>query len=272
MAEPAGRVTGMPTTNHKRIYSGRIATMIVVLAVIAAAAGAGLVFSLKAAPASSQGQDTSEFTGEWSPNAASADGKLHQVAGFVQRRYLRPGGSKKHLADVTFRQLRVGDEQPKSVVIAHLTGGGQPEQVDASRTALFSACGPNPDCSLPGSTTVLGKLAERQALELALRTLRADQTLDLIVVKMPAAAPQLGRVIVFFRRSDLERALEGPLRSTLPLNPPPRDDYANPVEKKALATLVVNYAFNSHTKDTDRQHAFVLVPAADLQASQATGG
>ena len=173
---------------------------------------------------------------------------------------------------MSVRQLRVGDEQAKSFVIVHLASGGQPEPIDASKTALFSACGTNPDCSLPGNDAVLRPLAERQALELALRALRAEQTLDLIVVKMPAAAPQLGRVIVFFRRSDLERALERPLRSTLPLNPPPRGEYTNPVEKKALATLVVNYAFNSHTKDTDRQRAFVLLPAADLQASQATGG
>jgi hypothetical protein len=76
----------------------------------------------------------------------------------------------------------------------------------------------------------------------------------------------------FFRRSDLERALERPLRSTLPLNPPPRHAYTNPVEKKALATLVVNVAFTSHTNETDRQRAFVLLPAADLQAAQATGG
>jgi hypothetical protein len=78
--------------------------------------------------------------------------------------------------------------------------------------------------------------------------------------------------MVYFRRLDLERALERPLRSTLPLNPPPHAAYTNPVEQKALATLVVNYAFTSHTPDTDRQHAFVLVPAADLKAAQATGG
>jgi len=84
--------------------------------------------------------------------------------------------------------------------------------------------------------------------------------------------PQFGRVMVYFRRLDLERALERPLRSTLPLNPPPRGAFTNPVEKKALATLVVNYAFTSHTSDTDRQRAFVLVPAADLEAAQARGG
>jgi hypothetical protein len=263
----------MPTTKREKRYTGRIATMVVVLAAIAAAAGTGLVFSLKAAPAASnQVKDTSEFRGEWSPSATNADGKLRQIASFVQRRYLRPGGTNGRLADVSLRQGRAGDVQTKRFVIAHLSRGGQLEQVDASRTAMFSACGANPDCSVPGNETVLGKLAEREALELALRALRADPTLDLIVVKMPATAPELGRVIVFFRRSDLERALERPLRSTLPLNPPPRSDYTNPAEKKALATLVVNYAFNSRTKDTDRQQAFVLLPAADLHPSEAAEG
>jgi hypothetical protein len=271
MAGPAGRVNGEPTMSRKKTHSGRIATMIVVLVAIAAAAGAGLVFSLNAAPASSQREDTSEFGGEWSPDAKSPDGKLRQIAEFVQTRYLRPGSSKR-LTDVSFRQLRVGGKPVKSFVIIHLAAGGQVEQVDASRTAVFSSCGPAPDCSLPGNDTVLGELARRQALELALRALRADDTLDLITVEMPAAAPRLGRVIVFFRRSDLQRALERPLRSTLPLNPPPRDDYSNPVEKNALGTLVVNYAFNSQTRATDTQRAFTLLPAADLQATQAMGG
>jgi hypothetical protein len=53
----------------------------------------------------------------------------------------------------------------------------------------------------------------------------------------------------------------------LPLNPVPRSEYTNPVEKKSLATLVVNFAFNARTKDADRQHAFVLVPTAELQTS-----
>jgi len=264
-------VNGEQTVKQEKTHHGRVATMIVVLAAIAAAAGAGLVFSLKAAPAASHGQDTSEFAGEWSPNAKSTEGKLQQVAAFVQRRYLRPGGSKQ-LADVSLRQVRVGDAPAKSFVIVHLSSGGQGEQVGASSTAVFSECGPNPDCSVPGTDAVLGELAQRQALELALRALRADQGLDLIVVKLPAAEPQLGRVMVYFRRSDLERALERPLRSTLPLNPPPRAAYTNPVEKKALATLVVNYAFNSHTNDTDKQHAFVLLPAADLQTPQAPAG
>ena len=256
---------------QKRIHGRRITTMVVVLAVLAAAAGAGLVFSLKAAPASSQLQDTSEFSGEWKPNATSADGKLQQVARFVQRRYLRPDNSKR-LTDVSVQQIRAGEAPAKSVVILHLSGQEQQEQVDAARVAVFSACGPNPDCSVTGDDALLGELAQRQALELGLRAFRADQTLDLIVVKMPVAAPQVGRVMVFFRRADLERALERPLRSTLPLNPPPRDGFVNPVEKKALATLVVNYAFNSHTKETDQEHAFVLLPAAEMQAAQVAGG
>jgi hypothetical protein len=257
---------------QKKTHTGRIATMTVVLAVIVAAAGAGLVLSLKAAPASSQPTNTSEFAGEWSPNATNADGKLEQIASFVQRRYLRPGGSGTRLTDVSLRQPHLGDGPVKSFVIVHLSGGQQQhEQVGAANAVVFSACGPSPDCSVPGDDTVLGELAQRQALELALRAFRADTSLELIVVQMPAAVPQLGRVSVFFRRSDLARALERPLRSTLPLNPPPRAAYTNPVEKKALATHVVNYAFNSHTKETDQQHTFVLLPAADLQAARTKG-
>jgi hypothetical protein len=250
-----------------KTHRGRIATMVVVLVAVAAAAGAGLMFSLSAAPASSPRADTSEFAGEWSPKAKTAHGKLLQIASFVQGRYLRPGSSKR-LTDVTVRQLRAGDTPAKSFVILHPASGGQPEQVDASRTAVFSACGPNPDCSVPGDDIVSRELGQRQALELALRAFRADDVLDLIVVQLPAAMPQLGRVHVFFRRADLARTLERPLRSTLPLNPPPRTASTNPVEKKSLATLAVNYAVNMRTKGTDKQHAVVLVPAAEMQAAQ----
>lgn len=254
-------------------HRGRIATMVVLLTVIAAAAGGGLVFSLKAAPASSPRADTSEFAGEWRPAAATSGGRLKQIASFVARRYVRPGTAKEQLTDVSLRQLRAGDAPARTFEIVHVSSNAQTEQVPASRTAVFSACGTNPDCSIPGTdTSLIGELAQRQALELALRALRADDTLDLVVVEMPGADSQLGRINVFFRRSDLGRALERPLRTTLPLNPVPRSEYANPVEKKALATLVVNVAFNARTNVADRQHAFVLVPAADLQAAQTTSG
>ncbi|MDX6466656.1 MAG: hypothetical protein QOI27_1696 [Gaiellaceae bacterium] len=254
-------------------HRGRIATMVVLLTVIAATAGGGLVFSLKAAPASSPRTDTSEFAGEWRPDATTASGRLKQIASFVQRRYVRPGTSNEQLADVSVRQLRAGDAPAKTFEIVHVSSTVPTEQIAASRTAVFSDCGTNPDCSIPGSdTSLIGELAQRQALELALRAFRFDDTLDLVVVEMPGADSQLGRINVFFRRADLARALERPLRSTLPLNPVPRSEYTNPTEKKSLATLVVNVAFNARTTAADRQHAFVLLPAAELQAAQTTSG
>jgi hypothetical protein len=239
-----------------------------ILAVIAAAAGAALMFALRA-PAATAHVDRSEFAGEWAPTGVSASAKMREIASFVQARYLAPG-SKKQLADVTFRQPRLDGKPVKTFAIFHVATG-QKEQFDPRQTAVFSECGSAADCSIP-TGALFGKLAERQALETALRSFRADDSLQLILVQMPVSMPQLGRMAVYFRRADLSRSLERPLRATLPLNPPPITDYTNATEKNALATLVVNYAFNQQTKETDKDRAFVLLPARELSAaSQAMG-
>jgi hypothetical protein len=257
----------MTTSRSHRI---RIGAFTCVLLVIAAAGGVGLMFALRA-PVATAHVDRSEFAGEWAPAAPSSSAKMRQIAGFVQARYLTPG-SKKQLSDVMFRELRVDGKPVKTFAIVHVASGQQ-ERFDPHQTAVFSVCGSAADCSIPGKDTLLGALAERQALETALRSFRADDSLQLVLVQMPVSMAQVGRMAVYFRRADLSRALERPLRATLPLNPPPTSEYANAAEKKALATLVVNYAFNQQTKATVQQRAFVLFPVREVQAaSQAMGG
>jgi hypothetical protein len=254
----------------KKPHRARVVAFSCSLALVAAAAGAALVLALRAPAATTPRADQSEFAGEWAPTADSSSAKLRQIAHFVQARYLTPG-SKQQLTDVMFRQLRLDGKPVKIFVIAHVLAGKM-EQFDPSQTAVFSECGPAPDCSIPVPGALVGELAERQALETALRSFSADDVLQLVVVQLPASQPRFGRMVVFFRRAELSRALDWPLRATLPLNPPPTSSYTNATEKKALATLVVNYAFNQQTEQTVQQRAFVLVPARELiTASQATG-
>jgi hypothetical protein len=251
-------------------YTGRIAAQFVLLSLIAAASGGALVLALRAPAAVQQRQaDRSEYAGEWAPTARDDRGKLREIAAFVTHRYRQPD-SKRRLADVTLRTPQIGHEPMGSVAVAHVATG-ETEQFAAAESAVFSLCGAQPDCSVSGGGDVVGTLAEREALETALRSFRAVDSLQLAAVEMPVQMPRLGRLIVFFRRSDLTRPLEHPLRTTLPLNPPPTGAYANAVEERALSTLVVNYAFNTGTKESEKAHAFVLVPASELQAAAAAG-
>ena len=253
----------------RKTYRFRVAAFVTILVVTAAAAGAGLVFALRAHAATAH-VDRSEFAGEWTPTARSSAGRMRQIASFVRARYRMPGSTDR-LADVTFRQPRLVGQPVKAFVIVHVATGQQ-VQFDPRQAAVFSECGSAADCSIPGASTLVGELAQREALETALRSFRADDSVQLVLVQMPVSLPQLGRIVVYFVRADLSRALERPLRATLPLNPPPTSDYTNPLEKKALATLVVNFAFNQQTREMDHQHAFVLLPASEMQpASQATG-
>jgi hypothetical protein len=255
----------------RKTYSGRITALFVLLSLVAAAAGGALVLVMRApaAPASQPTPDRTEYAGEWTPSASADRARLREIADFVARRYLTPGSTTR-LADMTLRTPEIGNEPMASLAVVH-PASGQAEQFSARESAVFSLCGEHADCSLSRSDALSGLLAQRAALETALRSFRAVEDLRLVAVKLPAQMPALGRLIVYFRRYDLERPLERPLRATLPLNPPPTTEYANAVEKKALATLVVNYAFNTKTTESQKARAFVLVPASEVPTSPEPG-
>lgn len=150
-----------------------------------------------------------------------------QIAELVQRNYRLPNGnelvnvvaSRNTLQDgnlgylrVRFQILRPGDgfKDKDSQLV-------QPD--DAIQ---YSLCGVGPSCTIPGTASAeRGLLVRRMGLELALRTMKFDPSVDNVSVFLrPMPAEGSDGVVLVFRRSILENLNPGllsqPLERTLP--------------------------------------------------------
>jgi hypothetical protein len=228
-AEPA-RAAGTPEANRedrarKSSYSRRFAVIYVVLALVTGiAVGAVIVEALRdPAPTETIPKGTTQFN----PSEPGELGAL-QIADQVQRNYRLPNGdelvnvvaSRNTLQDgnlgflrVRYQIIRPGDgfKDKDSLLV-------QPD--DAIQ---FSLCGAGQSCAIPGTASAdRGILVRRMGLELALRTMKFDPSVDNVTVFLGPIPPPAGvdGVVMMFRRNILENQNPGlfsqPLSRTLP--------------------------------------------------------
>lgn len=242
--------------------------VVAVLVLLAVAAGVGLVFALRqTSHASKQKAYTSKVT--------HAVSQMQQLANTIASHYQRSNG--KPLTRVTVERPLVGNKLAKSIRVVHVVTGQQ-EQFSPAETVIFSACGAQNDCSVGGTDTPSRRvLAERQALELALKTFESDPAANFVLVKLPLSLGGAGRLAAYFERSQLARPLEQPYSQTLSPTTPPPDGVMDTAEQKTIDRLVQNIAFVSSTTQTVKMGAIVVVPAGEAlavgqQQAQGAGG
>ena len=94
---------------------------------------------------------------------------------------------------------------------------------DQSKSVMYVLCGARKSCKLQGKASeARGTVVRREALELALYTLKYSDSIDNVVVFVPPG-PQEKKLsnALFFRRQDLSPELDHPLKVTLPQSKPP---------------------------------------------------
>lgn len=245
---------------------------LVYIGLVAIAAGAGILFAFslhKPAPSKASQALQAAMKSEWEPTASSEAARLRQIAAYVGGRYQFANG--KQFAELTVETPKVDGQPATSVAVEHIAAGSEDKSA-ISDAAIYNLCGSNADCTVPGSqnATARAQLMQREALELALRTFRAQTNIHIVVVEMPVIEDQVGRLDVYFVRDDLSRANSEPISATLPLRKPPLVGKADPVEAKTISSLVVNAAFTTSDAATRKAHEFVLVPLAEaMQVAQA---
>jgi hypothetical protein len=224
-ALPAKRETG-PSPNRQAqapLYRHRFGLAYVVLAMALGGAVAGLVLLVGG------GKDQSAAWSTWRPEESGVR-KLNEIAKRVERAYALPNGNKLVLVYST--PLVVQDQGQTALVraIAVSTGlvgetGDDASFYDASTAWAFSLCGSatNPACGLPGEPSRSRyDLLRREALELALYTLKYNPDVESVVAYMPPAFETaqgednaVASTAVFLRREELSGALDVPLARTL---------------------------------------------------------
>jgi hypothetical protein len=227
LAKPAQPSESVPRGERARLsgYRRRFGIVYVLLALATGVAvGALIVEALRdPAPAETLPQGTA-LAGPTEPGELGA----MQIADQVQRNYRLPNGdelvnvvaSRNTLQDGNLGYLRVGYQ-----IIRPGDGFKDKDSllVQPEDAIQYSLCGAGQGCAIPGTASAdRGILVRRMGLELALRTLKFDPSVDNVTVFLGPIPPPAGvdGVVMMYRRNVLENQNPGllsqPLSRTLP--------------------------------------------------------
>jgi hypothetical protein len=198
----------------------------------------------------------------WKPTEKDAVARLGEIAQHVEAQYHLPSGKK--LVDVLPR----GPAAPEPIAEVGIANTPNPKQVSdfsfshADSTAMFILCGDGPTCSIKEGKPSLarGAVLRREALELALYTLRYVDGADSVVAFYP---PQKGKdptYVFYFAKSDFSNELRSPLRQTLPHPKPPVPGQLTSGELETVNALTTQREFRFAVQ-TDQSGARVLLLA-----------
>jgi hypothetical protein len=226
LAKPA-QTSDVPREERARLsgYRRRFGIVYVLLALATGVAVGALIVEALRDPAPSETVPTGKA--QFNPSEPGELGAM-QIADQVQRNYRLPNGdelvnvvaSRNTLQDgnlgylrVRFQIIRPGDgfKDKDSLLV-------QPE--DAIQ---YSLCGAGQSCAIPGTASAdRGILVRRMGLELALRTMKFDPSVDNVTVFLGPIPPPQGvdGVVLMYRRNVLESQNPGilsqPISRTLP--------------------------------------------------------
>jgi hypothetical protein len=193
---------------------GRFAIAYLVLgAAVGAALGGLIVLVERPGP-----QPPPEWSA-WQPQGSTQSLRLIDIANHVGGEYRLPSGNQ--LAGIKLDGPAAGKDL-KAILIPRKPKPktlGDFERFDESKSAIFVLCGlGTKNCSIGEGTPSVarGAVIRREALELALYTMRYEKPIDNVLVFVPPGPGQKGySSTLFFHRDDLKSRLSHPLRSTL---------------------------------------------------------
>jgi hypothetical protein len=227
LAKPADTSESVPREERARLsgYRRRFGIVYVVLALVTGVAVGALIVEALRDPAPTE--TTPKGATQFRPSEPGELGAM-QIADAVQRNYRLPNGDE--LVNVvasrnTLQDGNLGYLHVRFQIIRPADGTKDKDSVlvlpdDAIQ---FSLCGAGRSCAIPGTASSdRGLLIRRMGLELALRTMKFDPSVDNVTVFLGPIPPPAGvdAVLMMFRRDVLENANPGlfsqPLSRILP--------------------------------------------------------
>lgn len=147
---------------------------------------------------------------DWQPTKDGAAG-ARQIAAHVGRGYRLAGGAQ--LVRVEAGELEIAGLR---LTVAVRQGGGESEVFD-DEGVLYRLCGLGENCEIATGTPSPRRhlLLRREALELALYSLRYLDAAEQVVVLLPPRPGDELSQALFFRRDQMQEALAKPLEVTL---------------------------------------------------------
>ena len=261
LAVAAERVGGASLSKEKAVYPGRfmVGYLLIVLFFGALLIGFAVAWSRHS---DNSGGDTATTWSFFKPSADSEALRIRQIARFVGDRYQTNDGQQ--LARVLGGPPAVQDAPVTQFLIRD---GGKQESIGTGKAIMYILCGAGQDCALPleASSTAHERLLRREALELALYTMRYNDV-DPIAVLLPPNPQGKPGDAVLFRKDDLKSLLDKPLSQSLPTGKAPNalgmDDLEAATVDYLTLTKSYDYDFLSASDGTARM---VLNPARASQ-------
>lgn len=177
----------------------------------------------------------------WKPPASTTLAQAREIAVHVGSGYRLPSGRPLNRIVVggpgqTQNDVRAIGIQ-KTLQARNL---GDFDLYDQSQSVMYVLCGAGKNCKIrEGRASVArGTVLRREALELALYTLKYADPIDNVVVFVPPGPKEtkLSKAL-FFRRRDLETQLDRPLKLTLPQASPPLPGEISATERATVNAL-----------------------------------
>lgn len=250
-------------------YRSRFAIAYLSLAVVAGGAIGSFVVLL-ANPDPAQPPAWSAFKPD-----GSATARVNQIVNKIPQSYRRADGTQLVSVSVSAPQGPVLSQDGQSVVpvgvqVIAFEEGGDYHTVETGDAVQYTLCGHGQSCTIDTGKPSIDRylLVQRQALELALYTLKYVDDVGSVTVMLPPSVDTTGdtqelrRTALFLRREDVRRELDRPLAATLAARTPRIGETADR-DREALQRLSVPhiYSFNV-TQRSDG--AFVLVLRPEL--------
>lgn len=253
---PAAPLESLPPSPYRRRFGFVMGALVAVG--VAALALTGLVL------AGAGSDDGPTGWSEWRPQAEDSVGAAREIANHVAPQYRLSSGGQIVL--VQAGPLEIAD-LPLSVAMRSAAQDGDIDFVEGNGV-MYTLNGLGPRGSIkdgrPSAERLL--LLRREALELALYTFRYAKDVDLVVALLPPAPPKADEPpassqatsALFFRPGDLERQLEAPLRTTIPLRTP-RPEAIPGAEGQRIDQLTERNFFLASFQQAQDARAFLVL-------------
>jgi hypothetical protein len=230
LAVTAERVQTAERPKETAVYPGRfmLGYLLIVLFFGALIAAAAVAWSHRSSDSTSA--DTTSDTEAL---------RTREITRFVGTRYQT--GRGQQLVRVLGGPPAVQDAP---VVQFMIRDGSSEETLSAEKAIMYILCGTGTDCTLPpaASSDADLRLVRREALELALYTMKYNDV-DPVVVLMPPGPQGSPGGAILFRRDDLHSHLDTPLSRTLPTDKPPTATGIGQLEAATVDYLTLTRKF-----------------------------
>jgi len=195
----------------------------------------------------------------WTPTSASIGATAQEIASHIGGAYRFADG--RQIARIVPAAPTTAAGNVEAIALANRPGSVT--VYPSAGTTLYTLCGTEKNCRLSTQSAASGGDAlRREALELALYTLKYSKAADVAVFFPPEQGVSGSSSVFFFAREDLAKELKHPLGSTLPHAKPVGHGRVDPRELPTIDQLTGGRHFTFDVETIQNRRVLVLQPIA----------